>query len=123
MTWKLFSKRLGLTDEIAWWTRTLSREMNSLVGRICVLRERRTGLPPNDLGPLYRVQGSASERLVMSAEPFARNASIQKICSKYRWVSVADVMLVLEGWDMGKEYSDYTLDTVYTETGKALPLI
>jgi hypothetical protein len=113
----LLRRLLWLRGEFSWWTRTLSREIRSLHGRICVLREKRKGLHPNDVGPLYREETSGL--LSLSLETIARSTSIRDICATYRWVSAADVLLVLLGWDKGMEFALCTLGNKDMETETA----
>jgi hypothetical protein len=113
----LWRRPLWPRGRFSWWTRTLSRELRSLHGRICVLREKRTGLHPADIGPLY--QEGPDGRLSPSLETVARSASIRDICATYRWVGAGDVMLVLLGWEKGKEFALCTLDSRDTDTETA----
>jgi hypothetical protein len=101
--------QFDLKVEFFWWLQTLSQELRSLYGRIGVLRERKTGLHPSDLGTLYRE--TPSGHLSLSARTAARTASIRNIFAKYRWAGAADVMLVLEGWEMGNRFALCTSDS------------
>jgi hypothetical protein len=89
--------------DFGWWTQTLRLEIRSFLCRIQILRDKRWAQPAIDLGPLY--EPTLSGHLLLSAETQHRTSSIQSLFAKYPWASGSDAMLVLEGWDMGKQFA------------------
>lgn len=103
-----FSLKLFLFD-IVRFSRIVRGEVRSCYGRICVLRDSRIrwgragsreGL---DLGPLF-VSGSDGH-LEYSTEPLARSTGIESISAKYPWLNDGDDLLILEGWELGKQFA------------------
>ncbi len=111
--------RLLLSD-ILWFARITHAEVRSFYNRICVLRDRRKTQTDRydgiDLGPL--LESALMERdhgfhpierealaahLVPCRETVSRSRDIENLFSKYPWVSDGDILLFLEGWEMGTQ--------------------
>jgi hypothetical protein len=58
--------------------------------------------------------------VVLSAGTQHRTTSIQSLLAKYLLASACDVMLVLEGWDMERQFSLRSEGNRNTETAEAL---
>lgn len=92
-----------------------------MVGRIRILSEKRLGYAATGCGPLYEEEPSG--HLALSRRTISRMNSIEALCAKYPWAREADLMLVLEGWDMGSGFAQYNADTEDrdTETSYSVP--
>jgi hypothetical protein len=103
-----FSLRL-CRSRIANVVKIVHGEVRSCYGRIDALLGNRTrwdrvGAPDGlDLGPIC-VRGSNGHRQY-NTEPLARNAGIENISAKYPWLSYGDELLILEGWELGKQFA------------------
>ena len=93
-----------------WYVRTLVSEVRSLPHRIQML-SRRTNRQdfPVDLGPLFETTPSG-ETLPCKAT-IARTQYIEFLLARYPWVSAADALLALDGWDKGTEYTRRSADS------------
>jgi hypothetical protein len=84
-------------------------EVRSCYGRICVLLDSKTRLVRAgklygvDLGPIC-VSGTDGHP-EYNTEPLARSRGIESIFAKYPWLSVGDDLLILEGWELGKQFA------------------
>lgn len=99
---RLFLSKMG--REILWWVRTVGAELRSLAGRMRALHARRRG-PDDSLSCGLLFERESSGRVVLSRSTLARIEGTVALLSKYQWASDADMMLVLEGWDLGSEYA------------------
>ena len=109
---------LSLLD-IQWFVHIARAEVRSLCNRIRVLRDRRKMQTDRydgmsvDLGPLLepKLNESVSQHsqqeapagcLVPCTETLCRSRDIESLFSKFPWASDADILLFLEGWEMGR---------------------
>jgi hypothetical protein len=72
-------------------------EARSFVQRMRILSEKRKTQAPIDLGPLF--EESPSGELVPCKATFARTQYIEFLLARYSWVTDADLLLALDGWD------------------------
>ena len=89
------------------YARTLVSEVRSLPHRIRLLS--RKNYYPIDLGPLYETD-QGGETLPCKAT-IARTQYIEFLLARYPWVTDAEVLLALDGWDRGTECFLRTQDT------------
>jgi len=103
-----FSLRRSLS-RIAFVAGIICAEVRSCYGRIGVLFDSKTRLVRVgdfyglDLGPIC-VPGTDGH-LECNTDLFARSACIESISAKYNWLSVGDDLLILEGWERGKQFA------------------
>jgi hypothetical protein len=82
--------------------RTLLREIYSLVGRM----ETQCSKPLLwSLGSTLLAQGPPKSRLALNTHSQTRISDIQQMLSNHPWASSVDVVLLLEGWDMGEKWA------------------
>ena len=100
----------SLASYTAWYARTLVSEARSLPHRIRLISQRKNRQPvPLDLGPLY--EEDPSGEIVPCKATIARTQYIEFLLARYPWVSDADILLALDGWDKGTEYLVRNRDT------------
>jgi hypothetical protein len=105
--WRLFSLKPYLFD-IATFAGILRGEVRSCYNHICVLSANRihwgrgcsAGL---DLGPVFDLGPDGT--LEPCKATHARNSCIQYMLAKYPWISYGDAFLILQGWELGREYA------------------
>jgi hypothetical protein len=104
--WRLFSLKPWVFD-IATFARIIHGEVHSCYSRICVLCASRIlwgrgcslGL---DLGHAFERAPDGNWQLCSATR--ARNECIENISAKYPWLSHGDALLILEGWELGREF-------------------
>ncbi len=97
----------SLASDLAWYARTLLSEVRSVPHRIRMLPRKTSD--PIDLGPLY--ERSPSGDLQPCKATIARTQYVEFLLARYPWVSEADILLALDGWDKGTEGFLSTRDT------------
>jgi hypothetical protein len=89
----------SLVSDYLWYARTLVSEIRIVPHRIRMLHRKTND--PIDLGPLY--ERSPSGHLLPCKATIARTQYVEFLLARYPWVSEADVLLALDGWDKGTE--------------------
>jgi hypothetical protein len=103
---------------IAWYVRTLLSETRSLPHRMRVLSERMNHHAYQlELGPLTE-EGPLGELRPCKAT-IGRTQCIESLTAKYPWISFGDVLLALDGWEMGSEYTRHSQDNENMPLGLA----
>jgi len=69
-----------------------------------------------DLGPLFEPAPDGQWQLCSATR--ARSLCIERISAKYPWLSDGDVSLILEGWELGKEFGLGSAHTSSKSTGE-----
>jgi hypothetical protein len=88
---------LGSAASLSWYVRTLLLEVRSLSHRIRILSRKRNRPDPIDLGPMYEVGPDGAT--VLCKATFARTKYIEFLLARFPWVTDADILLALDGWD------------------------
>jgi hypothetical protein len=97
----------SLASYSSWYVRTLVSEVRSVRHRIRMLPRKTSD--PIDLGPLY--EESPSGELLPCKATVARTQYVKFLLARYPWVSEADILLALDGWNKGTEGFLRTQDT------------
>lgn len=98
----------------SWYVRALLFEMSSLFQRMRILSERMNPLAYHvDLGPLTKETPEGHAVTCMSTA--SRSRCIEAVSTKYPWVTDAELLIALDAWEMGSEYTRGNLDTSNTE--------
>ena len=92
----------AIGGEILWWARTVWTEMRSLTHRIRLLHECKKD--PLRVSCVLYFERDSTGRVDLSSSTCARIEGTLAILSKYPWASDADMILALEGWDLGCGY-------------------
>jgi hypothetical protein len=95
---------LDMGGEILWWMKTLWTEMRSLTHRIRILHKSKSRKDPRMVSCGLLFDRVSTGHLVLSHSTVARVEDAIAMCSKYPWVSDADMILALDGWDLGSKY-------------------
>jgi hypothetical protein len=102
---ELFARKRYLSEmgeELLWWMKTIWTEMRSLTYRIRLLHECRKD--PRKVSCALFFEKDSTGRVDLSASTVARIEDTLAILSKYLWATHADMILALEGWDLGSGY-------------------
>jgi hypothetical protein len=101
---------------ISWYVRTLVSETRSLPQRMRILSERTNHLAGHvDLGPL--AQETKQGHLVSCTSTISRMQCIESVSAKHPWATDAELLIALDAWEMGSEYTlrNQNQDTSSTE--------
>lgn len=83
-----------------WYVQTFVSEARTLPRRIHLLSQKTN---PIDLGPIY--EESPSGQLLPCKATIARTQYVEFLLARYPWATDADILLALDGWNKGTEYS------------------
>lgn len=103
--------------------RIVHAEVRSLRGRICVLRDKKRAAGNQrpvvivGLGPMF--EALPNGHLLLCRETLSRNEGIETMSAKFPWVSAVDELLILEGWEMGKQFALGIMGTACRDTEQA----
>ncbi len=114
--------RFYLLDN-AHFLRIVHAEVRSLRVRICVLRDKKRAAGNQrpvvivGLGPMF--EALPNGHLLLCRETLSRNEGIETMSAKFPWVSAVDELLILEGWEMGKQFALGIMGTACRDTEQA----
>src|SRR6266851_3546887 len=114
--------RFYLLDN-AHFLRIVHAEVRSLRVRICVLRDKKRAAGNQrpvvivGLGPMF--EASPNGHLLLCRETLSRNEGIETMSARFPWVSAVDDLLILEGWEMGKQFALGIMGTACRDTEQA----
>ena len=69
------------------------------------------------LGPMF--EALPNGHLLLCRETLSRNEGIETMSAKFPWVSAVDELLILEGWEMGKQFALGIMGTACRGTEQA----
>jgi hypothetical protein len=69
------------------------------------------------LGPMF--EALPNGHLLLCRETLSRNEGIETMSARFPWVSAVDDLLILEGWEMGKQFALGIMGTACRDTEQA----
>lgn len=101
------SAALDRVRYFSWYARMLLSEIRNAPRRIRIVSERMNHLDSHvELGPVTEVGSHGG--FVLSKSTIARMEYITALHARYPWLTDADVLLALDGWDVGSGYRTYS---------------